>query len=151
MAQYFGTILVPGVSADFKILSQSLRLAQNAQSIRLSGDIVVFDSTGSHSDHSDEGPSLSLDGAETHVGLLSLSFKPIDDSTFEIISKLNISDRNIGEVSRFSFSSPFSIDSSRRLPKLAPFVAQTEPLRNADWSHWRITPIADTGPSHGRA
>jgi hypothetical protein len=98
----FGAILVPGVPANLAIVRQSLRLEKTAGAIRLSGDTVVSDNTGTHSGHDDN--RLSLDGKETVVGPVSLSFRPIDDSTFEVISKLNIGNRDLGEVSRFSFS-----------------------------------------------
>jgi hypothetical protein len=48
---------------------------------------------------------LSLDGRETVAGPASLSFRRIDDSTFDIISKLNTRNNNIGEVSHFAISS----------------------------------------------
>jgi hypothetical protein len=64
----FGTVLVPGVPADLAIVSQRLRLDKAAQAIRLSGDTVVSDSTGSHSSHDDT--SLPLDGMETFFGPL---------------------------------------------------------------------------------
>jgi hypothetical protein len=57
---------------------------------------------GSHAVHDDT--RLSLDGTETVLGPFFLSFRPIDTSTFEIISRVNISNSNVGEVSRFSFS-----------------------------------------------
>lgn len=98
----FGTILIPGVPAHLTIISQHLRLEQAGRAIRLSGDTVVSDSSGSHSAHDET--SLSLDGSETVLGPISLSFRPIDASAFEIISKVNMGNSNLGEVSRFSFS-----------------------------------------------
>jgi hypothetical protein len=99
----FGTVLFPGVPSDLAILSQRLTLEQTGKAIRLSGDTAVSDSSGSHSVHDDT--SVSLDGGETVIGPGSLSFRPIDVSTFEILTKVNISNSNVGEVSRFSFSS----------------------------------------------
>jgi hypothetical protein len=99
----FGTILIPGAPVGFTVGSQTLIIKQTAREIRLSGETVFSDSNGSHSGHDDN--SLSLDGRETVVGPISLSFSRIDDSTFDIVSKVNISNRNLGEVSRFSFSS----------------------------------------------
>jgi hypothetical protein len=100
----FGEVLSPGVPANFAILGQRLTLERSARALRLSGDTVFRDgSGGSHSAHDDN--SLNLDGTKTIIGPVSLSFRPIDDSTFEITSKLNISGRNLSEVSRFSFSS----------------------------------------------
>jgi hypothetical protein len=98
----FGTILLPGF-AGFKAGSQTLTIKQSAGEITLSGETVFSDSRGSHSSHDDS--SLSLDGRETVAGPVSLSVRRIDDSTFEIVSKANISKRNFGELSRFSFSS----------------------------------------------
>lgn len=94
---------MPRMPAGFAVLGQTLRLETSARAIRLSGDTVFRDSTGSHSAHDDS--SLKLDGTETVIGPVALSFRPIDGSTFEIISKLKINGRNLGEVSRFSFSS----------------------------------------------
>ncbi len=101
----FGKILVPGARSDLAIVSQRFSLEQTGQAIRLSGDTVMSDSSGSHSGRDDT--SLRLDGSETVLGsgALSLSFRPIDASTFEVISKVDISNTNFGEVSRFSFSS----------------------------------------------
>jgi hypothetical protein len=99
----FGTILIPGAPVGFTVGSQSLSIKRTAREIRLSGDTVFSDISGSHSSHDDN--SLSLDGRETVVGPISLSFRRIDDSTFDIVSKISISGRDFGEVSRFSFSS----------------------------------------------
>ena len=98
----FGRILVPGAPVGFTIDSQTLNIKQSTREIRISGETVFADSTGSHSGHDDN--SLSIDGRETVVGPISLSFRRIDDSTFDIVSKINISNRNLGEVSRFSVS-----------------------------------------------
>jgi hypothetical protein len=98
----FGKILVPGAPPDLAIVSQRLRIEQSDQAIRLSGDTVMSDSGGPHSGHDDT--ALSLDGRETVLGPFSLSFRPIDGSTFEVTSKVNIPGSNVGEVSRFSFS-----------------------------------------------
>jgi hypothetical protein len=99
----FGTTLLPGAPVGFKFGSQTISIRQSAVEIRLSGETVFSDTNGTHSAHDDN--SLSLDGRETIVGPVSLSFRRIDDSTFDIVSKANISGRNFGEVSRFSFSS----------------------------------------------
>jgi hypothetical protein len=98
----FGRLLTPGAPANWNIVSQTLKIKQAARKINLSGDTVVSDSGGPRSGHEDN--SLSLDGRDTVIGIVSLSFRRIDDSTFEIVTKLNIPDRNIGELSRFSFS-----------------------------------------------
>ena len=59
----FETPLLPGLPADFKIVSQTVRIERTAREIRLSGDTVVSDSSGSHSGRDDH--SLSLDGQAT--------------------------------------------------------------------------------------
>ena len=99
----FGTTLIPGSPVDFTVGRQILIIKRAARAIRLSGETVFSDSNGSHAVHDEN--SLSIDGRETVVGPISLSFRRIDDSTFDIVSKLDISNRNLGEVSRFSFSS----------------------------------------------
>jgi hypothetical protein len=95
----FGAILIPGAPSDPAVVSQRFKIEQIGRAIRISG------SSGSGSGDI----SLSLDGSETVLGAgslsLSLSFRPIDDSTFEIVSKVNIPNTNVGELSRFSFSS----------------------------------------------
>ena len=88
---------MPGLPVGFAVLDQKLRLQRSARANRLSGDTVFRESNGSHTGHDDN--SLNLDGTETVNGLVSLSFRRIDDSTFEIVSKLKINDRNLGEVS----------------------------------------------------
>ena len=47
---------------------------------------------------------MKLDGTVTVIGPVSLSFRRIDDFTFDIISALDIPNHNVGEVSRFVFS-----------------------------------------------
>jgi hypothetical protein len=98
----FGPFLMPGLPADFKIISQTLRIEQTDSEIRISGDTVYSDSSGTHSTHDDN--RLSLDGKATIVGPISLSFRRIGDSAFDIVSKVSVRGRNLGEVSHFSFS-----------------------------------------------
>jgi len=99
----FGTPLAPGTPAGLKITAQSLRFEQTAGEVSLSGDTVYSDSNGSHSSH--DSNKLSLDGQPTVLGPISLSFRGIDDFTFEIVSQLAIPGHTIEEVSRFSISS----------------------------------------------
>ena len=99
----FGLILLPSAPAGFKIISQSLKIEHTARGIRVSGDTVFSDHSGSHSSHDDI--TIRLDGRETIIGPVSLSFKRIDDFTFDIISKVSIDDRNFEELSHYSFSS----------------------------------------------
>jgi hypothetical protein len=99
----FGTILLPGAPVGFKVLSQTLKIDQAAHGIRSSGDTAFSDNSGTHSGHDDN--TLSFDGKETVVGPASFSFKGIDESTFDIMSKLNVRSINIEEVSHFAFSS----------------------------------------------
>ena len=68
----FGTILLPGF-VGVKVGSQTLSIKRTAREIRISGETVFSDGNGSHSSHEDN--SLSLDGRETVVGPISLSFR----------------------------------------------------------------------------
>jgi hypothetical protein len=99
----FGTILVPGVPADFRILSQTLRIEQAADGIKLSGDSTFSAGGGSHTGH--EEYTLRLDGTPTKLGSVSLSFRQISSSAFEIISTVDIPNTNVSEVSQYVFSS----------------------------------------------
>jgi hypothetical protein len=99
----FGTILFPGAPVGLKIVSQTTSIEQSGGEMKFSADIVLSYSGRSHPVH--EENSLSLDGRETVIGPVSFSFKRIDDSTFDIISKLNSKNNNIGEVSHFAVSS----------------------------------------------
>jgi hypothetical protein len=98
----FGEILIPGAPAGLKITRQTIRIEEDAGEIRLSGDTVMSDSSGSHSAH--DANRLKLDGTPTVVGPVSLSFRRVDDFTFDIITTLGIPDHNLGEVSHFVFS-----------------------------------------------
>jgi hypothetical protein len=99
----FGAILAPGAPAVLTVLSQTLRIEVTRQTIRLSGETVVSDAEGSHSGQDDN--SLNLNGQPTIAGPVSLSFRRVDDLTFEIVSTLRIGEQSFGEVTRFSFSS----------------------------------------------
>ena len=98
----FGTPLVPGAPASFRITGQTLRIEQTTAEVRLSGETVYSDNNGSHA--SGNNNSLSLDGKPTSIGPISLSFRPINDSTFEIVSQLTVPGHNVEEVSHFSIS-----------------------------------------------
>jgi hypothetical protein len=98
----FGIVLVPGVPADFKILNQVLRIEQTPGGIRLAGDTTF--SAGGESETERDDNTLRLDGTPTDLGPLSLSFRRIDNSTFEIISAANVPNSNVAEVSRYVFS-----------------------------------------------
>lgn len=99
----FGKILFPGAPVDFTLLSQRAKLEQATDKLKMSADIVYSDASGTHKVH--EETSFSLDGQETVVGPGSLSFRRMDDSTFDIISRLNTKNTNVGEVSHFAVSS----------------------------------------------
>src|SRR5262249_27246733 len=73
-------------------------IEQNSTEIRLSGDTVWSDGKSYHDDE-----NLSLDGKEKPAGAASFSFRRIDGTTFDIIVKSKIPNRNLGEVSRFVF------------------------------------------------
>lgn len=98
----FGAILLlPDAPAGLTVVSQTMRIEQTTGEIRLSGDSVMSDSSRSYHDDT----SLSLDGRETVIGPGSLSFRRIDGSAFDIVSKVNTGGVNFGEVSHFAFSS----------------------------------------------
>jgi hypothetical protein len=99
----FGTILVPGVPTDFRILSQTARIEQAANGIRISGDSTFFADGESSTRHEDL--PLRLDGTPTNLANASFSFRRIDNSAFEIISTLNVPNTDVDEVSRYVFSS----------------------------------------------
>jgi hypothetical protein len=99
----FGKILVAGAPADFALLSQRTQLEQETDRLKVSVEIVYSDAGGTRKRH--EEASFSLDGKETVIGPASLSFRRIDDSTFDILSQLNTTTTNIGEVSHFAVSS----------------------------------------------
>ncbi len=98
----FGKILFPGAPVDLTLLSQRAKLEQATDKLKMSADIVYSDANGPHKVH--EESSLSLDGQETVIGPGSLSFRRIDDSTFDMISRLNTKNTNVGEVSHFAVS-----------------------------------------------
>jgi hypothetical protein len=99
----FGKILFAGAPADFALLSQRTQLEQETDRLKVSAEIVYSDAGGTRKRH--EEASFSLDGKETVIGPASLSFRRIDDSTFDILSQLNTTTTNIGEVSHFAVSS----------------------------------------------
>jgi hypothetical protein len=99
----FERILFPGAPVDFTLLSQRTELEQATDKLKMSADIVYSDASGPHKVH--EESSLSLDGQETVIGPGSLSFRRMDDSSFDIISRLNTKNTNVGEVSHFAVSS----------------------------------------------
>jgi hypothetical protein len=99
----FGKILFPGAPVDFTLLSQRTRLEQGNDRLKISSDNVYSDANGPHKVH--EESSLSLDGQETVIGPGTLSFRRMDDSTFDLISRLNTKNANVGEVSHFAVSS----------------------------------------------
>jgi hypothetical protein len=96
----FGKILFPGAPVDFALLSQRTKLEHATDRLKMSADIVYSDANGTHKVHEETG--LSLDGQETVTGPASLSFKRIDDLTFDVISRLNAKKTNVGEVSHFA-------------------------------------------------
>jgi hypothetical protein len=74
-----GQLLPPGVA----LTSQTLALEQTATEIRITGTSVLSNDPTPVPNES----SLSLDGKPTVVGPISLSFKRINDRTFEIFSE----------------------------------------------------------------
>ena len=99
----FEAPLLPGGPGQLKIVSQTLRIDEAERNIRLSGDTVYSDNSGQHSSHDDT--RFSVDGTPIVRGPISLSFRRINDSTFDIVSQASIQGRNLGEVSHFVISS----------------------------------------------
>lgn len=96
----FGKILVPGVP-DFAILSEKVKITLTSQEIGLDADIVT--SLNSQLAHEDQ--RLSLDGREAALAPgITLSFRRIDDSSFDVIGKVTVGSTRIDEVSHFAFS-----------------------------------------------
>src|SRR5262249_5356605 len=91
-----------GTPPGFKITGQNLRIEQTSQEIKLSGETFYSDNQGAHS--SQENTALSLDGKPTVIGPISLSFRGVDESTFEILSQWKTPGRDLEELSRFSVS-----------------------------------------------
>jgi hypothetical protein len=99
----FEAPLLPGGPGPLSIVSQTLRIDETERNIRLSGDTLYSDNSGPHLSHDDT--SVSFDGTPTARGPISLSFRRINDSSFDIVSQLIIRGRNLGEVSHFVVSS----------------------------------------------
>jgi hypothetical protein len=97
----FGAPLL-ATQAGLKITGQTVKIEQNPREVRLSGDTLYSDNRGDHSAH--DNTTLSLDGKPTVLGPISLFFRGIDDSAFEIVSQLTVPGRNVEEVSHFSVS-----------------------------------------------
>lgn len=126
----FGVVLVPGVPADFKILSQTLRIERAADGIRLGGDSTVFVGGETQTERGDN--TLRLDGAATNVGAMSLSFRRIDESTFEIVSAIDVPNTNVGEVSRYVFSADGKkLTATKVQTERAPVPAGTDKSKGA--------------------
>ena len=88
-----------GTPSGLTIIGQTLSLDQTAQQLRLCGETNYSDASGTHSAR--ETNSLNLDGTPTAVGPISLAFKRIDGSTFEINSELMVANRRLSETSQF--------------------------------------------------
>ena len=99
----FEAPLLPGGPSPLTVVSQMLRIDQGERNIRLSGETVYSDNSGTHS--AQDETSLSLDSTPTFRGPISLSFRRITDSSFEIVSQASIRERNLREVSHFAISS----------------------------------------------
>jgi hypothetical protein len=97
----FGKILVPGVPDDFAILGENVRITLTSQEIGFEADIIT--SPNNQTSHEDQ--RLSLDGREAAPAPgITLSFRRIDDSTFDVVGNVKTGNTRIGEVSRFTFS-----------------------------------------------
>lgn len=143
----FATILVPGVPADFRILSQTLGIEQAANEIKLSGDTTFSAAGGSHTGHDDI--PLRLDGTPTNLANASLSFRQLDNSAFEIISTLNVPNTNVGEVSRYVFSSDGSkLTATKIQTERAPVPAGTDKTKGAVVRTSKFILVYDKLPEH---
>ena len=98
----FGVPLAPGIPPGFMVVSQTLTIEQTAQQFRLFGETVYSDVGGSHTAMDDN--QLSLDGTPTRRGPISLTFRLLDNSTFDIVSEVTLGARRLSEVSHFSVS-----------------------------------------------
>jgi hypothetical protein len=94
-----GRPLMPGPASGLTIIGQTLAIDQTAQQLQLSGETNYSDATGTHSAR--ETNRLNLDGTPTFVGPISLVFKRVDESTFDILSELTLGNRRLSETSRF--------------------------------------------------
>jgi hypothetical protein len=92
--------LVPGVPPDLEIVSLTMKIDLADGSIRLSGDYVVM--TGGQKVANRESNTISFD-RESEVGPVALTFRRVDDLSFDIISGL-IGNSALREVSHFAFS-----------------------------------------------
>jgi hypothetical protein len=98
----FGVPLAPRIPPGFMVVSQTLTIEQTAQQLRLFGETVYSDAAGSHTAMDDS--QLSLDGTPTRRGPISLTFRLMDNSTFDIVSEATLGARTLSEVSHFSVS-----------------------------------------------
>jgi hypothetical protein len=95
----FGKILVPAVP-DFAILSEKVKITLTSQEIWFEADII----TSLNNQPSHEDQRLSLDGREAALAPdITLSFRRIDDSSFDVIGKVTTGDTRIAEISHFAF------------------------------------------------
>jgi hypothetical protein len=96
-----GPIWGPGLPEGVTPVSQTLKIEEISGQMKFSGDTAL---TGLQPVHDET--SLNLDGKETVIGHgASVLFQKIDDSTFDIIVKVNGKDtgNHVGE-NRFVFS-----------------------------------------------
>lgn len=141
--------MVPGEPADFKILSQTLKIERAANGIRISGDTTF--SAGGGSDTSHDDTTLRLDGTPTNVGdgYASLSFRQIDNSAFEVTSTLSDPNNNVGEVSRYVFSSDGNkLTATKIQTERAPEPAGTDKDKGAVIRTSKFILVYDKLPEH---
>lgn len=143
----FGAMLVPGAPATLKIVGQTLRIQHAGNEIRLSGDTDLSDGGGSRTSHDDT--RLSLDGTPTNFGPVSLSFRRIDNSAFEIISTINVANANVSEVSRYVFSSDGSkLTATKIQTERAPVPIGTDKSKGAVIRTSKFILVYDRLPEH---
>jgi hypothetical protein len=97
----FGLVWGPGVPDGLTVASQTLKIAAAAGRLRVAGDTVTSELGSLH-----EESDVNLDGKEAVLPPgLTISFRRIDDTAFDVILKVNNKDigNHVGE-NRFVFS-----------------------------------------------
>ena len=88
----------PGI--DLNAFNQTLKLDETGGKIKVIAETTYSADTPPRV----EEQSLSLDGAETSIGGLNFSFRRIDDTSFDIVGKINTKDANGISVNHFVVS-----------------------------------------------
>lgn len=141
----FGAILLPGAPTNLKITAQILTIEHTGNELKLSSDTVFSLDGQFRTRHEDT--SLNLDGTQSHTGPISLSFRRIDDSTFEISSTIDIPNSNVGQVSRYVFSPEGKkLTATKIQTQRAPAPAGTEKSKGAVIKTSKFILVYDKAP-----